>query len=112
MNFNQRIAWIQRSLTQASAKRTALLTSIPVLIREIDALIKESDAAEGMYEKMVNLCGDEWSALIDEVDVISIEINGELDQAQMALEDAECSLNTIEGYVESACYCAVDAAKA
>lgn len=112
MTFNKRIAWIQRSLAQATARRQAILTSIPVLKQKVKALEKASAAAEAVFLKIENCCGPEWALILDEAEEVVMEINGELDLAEMALEGAQSTLWDIEGYVESTCYCAVDSARA
>jgi len=112
MNFNQRIAWIQRSLIRATERREKLLAVIPSLKREIVALEKASDAADAVFLKIENCCGPEWDFLRDEAEEVVMEINGKLDQAELAWHDAQGTVYDIEGCIESTSYCAEDAANA
>ena len=112
MNFNQRIAWIQRSLAQATARRQALVDSLPALRQKMKDIRKAADSAEAVFLKMENCCTSEWDFLTAEVEQVVIDLNGELDRAELNLEDAKASIYDIEGCVEAASYDAVDAAKA
>lgn len=110
MNFNQRIACINRGLTKAAAKRTALLAKIPVLKQEVKVLTKASEAAEKVFLKIENCCGPEWELILTAAEDIVIEINGDLDRAELTLGDAYEDIRGIEYHVETASYDVIDAA--
>lgn len=118
MNFNKRIAWILSSLERASAKRTALIAKIPVLRKnvsvleaELDAVESEMDSIDGEYARS-NGRDHEWQLLVEVLENEACVIEDAFETAEEKLEDAECSLDGIEGSVEAASYDAVDAAKA
>lgn len=112
MNFNQRVSWIQRSIAKATIKRQALLDSLPVLRQKIKDVQAALDAAEAVFLKMENCCTDEWNLLTDEVEQIVIDLSGELDRAELNLDDVKARIEDIEHYMECAAYDADDSAKA
>lgn len=118
MNFNKRLIWIRSSLEKAAAKRTALLTKIPelrkaerVLNRELEHIEREMDRLDDKYGRRDGE-SHEWDLLVEVLEDEAYRVECQLSDARDRLEDAEASLDCLEGHIEATSYDAVDAANA